>query len=654
MNKKEAYPMVSPRILFVEDEKVHYKLAVNILKHEHISFVPFLVENYRDFVAILKDYKPDLVVTDYMLPDGNGKDVLLFCKAYDPDLPVIILTGAISEEVAVECMRIGAANYVLKNNLIRLPFSITDALQRKVARIGETNALQNLKERELILKSITDSAGDGIIMIDNQGHISFWNPAAEQIFGYSKEEAIGKNLHTLIVPERLRDEHFKFFPVFQRTGTGNAVNKTLELCGLHKNGDEIDISLTLSAVKIHDQWNAVGIIRDIREQKRIERELIHAKETAEASDKLKTAFINNISHEVRTPLNGILGFSELIMQEDTTSEEREQFRSMIQISSARLLNTITSYMDIALLMSGTMQLNNKPFLLNGLIKSLFDLFKPVANVRNLGFSMIVPSEVMDVEIISDKELHFKLLSHLLDNAVKFTHSGAVIFGYKIQGKAAEFFVTDTGIGIEPEFQSKVFDNFRQFETTTTRDYEGSGLGLSITRGIVELLGGSIQLDSRVGGGSTFRVMIPYQTLSTKNTENELDTSDGICAKKPVILLVEDDLANFSLQEKIIRKAGYNVIPASNGREALDQIEKNSSISAVIMDLKMPVMDGYEATRRIKKTRPGLPVIAVTAFAMTGDENKALEAGCDHYLAKPIMETDLVKVLSKLHIQPLKK
>lgn len=654
MNIKEAHPKVSPRILFVEDEPVHYKLAVNILKHEHITFEPLLVERYVDFVSILQNWKPDLVVTDYMLPDGNGKDVLLFCKSYNADLPVIILTGAISEEVAVECMRMGASNYVLKNNLIRLPFSITDALQRKEAQIGETIALQNLKERELILKSITDSAGDGIIMIDNQGNISFWNPAAEQIFGYFKEEAIGKNLHTLIVPERFRDKHFKFFPEFQKTGKGDAVNKTLELYGLHKNGDEIVVSLTLSAVKIHDQWNAVGLIRDISEQKRIELELINAKETAEASDKLKTAFINNISHEVRTPLNGILGFSELIMQDENTSEEREQFRSMIQISSARLLNTITSYMDIALLMSGTMQLNIKPFLLNGLMKALYDLFKPVANVRNLGFSIIVPSETMDLEIISDKELHFKLLSHLLDNAVKFTHTGAVIFGYKVREMTVEFFVTDTGIGIEPEFQSKVFDNFRQFETTTTRDYEGSGLGLSITRGIVKLLGGSIQVDSRVGGGSTFRVTIPYHSMNQKNHENEPDKSDGQHLKRPVILLVEDDLANFSLQEKIIRKAGCNVIPASNGQEAVDQIDKNSSISAVIMDLKMPIMDGYEATRRIKKLRPDLPVIAVTAFAMTGDEQKALEAGCDQYLSKPIMEIDLVKILGKLQIQTSSK
>jgi CheY-like chemotaxis protein len=237
--------------------------------------------------------------------------------------------------------------------------------------------------------------------------------------------------------------------------------------------------------------------------------------------------------------------------------------------------------------------------------------------------------------------------------VKFTHSGAVIFGYKIQGKTIEYFVTDTGIGIEPEFQAKVFDNFRQFETATTRDYEGSGLGLSISRGIVELLNGSIQVDSRVGGGSTFRIMIPYLSIHTKSIEPESDTSDDTTPKKMVILLVEDDLANFSLQEKIIRKAGYLVIPASNGQEAIDQIENNPSIAAVIMDLKMPVMDGYEATRRIKTRRPGLPVIAVTAFAMTGDEQKALEAGCDQYLAKPIMESDLVKILGKLRTIPLK-
>jgi PAS domain S-box-containing protein len=642
------------RILFAEDELVHYTLAINILQRELVLFESLRVDNKTDFVDALTQFCPDLVISDYMMPDFNGMDVLLMTIAHDPCIPVIIITGAISEEVAVECMRLGASNYVLKNNLIRLPFAVKESMKKKEALIEATTAIQHLKESESRLTTITNAAGDGIIMLDDEGLISFWNPAAEKIFGYSQDEAIGKVLHTLIVPDSYREQHFRNFPSFQVTGKGNAIGKTLELKGLHKNGTEMAVAVTLSAVNLQNHWHAVGIIRDISDWKSVEIELIAAKERAEASDRLKTAFINNISHEVRTPLNGILGFSDLITQDGLSDEERIQFRSLIKISSTRLLNTITNYMDIALLMSGNMVPRVTTFSLNLQLRALNDLFFPLCQVKKLNLIRKIPEDILEVQLRSDREFHWKILSHLLDNAVKFTHQGSVTYGYTVKEGGIEFFVADTGIGIDKNLHQKIFDNFRQGESTNTRDYEGSGLGLSIANGLIALLGGKIHIESSRGDGAVFSFFIPYEGIEIqKGNEKEIIPALPKIEDQ-VVLLVEDDIPNFLLEEKILCNSGFLVIPAVNGKEAVEQCQKHPEIDLVLMDMKMPVMDGFEATRKIKAFRNNLPIIAVTAFAMNGDEKKALEAGCNDYIAKPIIEKNLIKMIEGFGLKANRK
>jgi PAS domain S-box-containing protein len=637
------------KILFIEDEPIHYKLALNILLYEGLKIIPCHIEKKEDVEIQLSEFRPDLIITDFMMPDFSGMDVLTIAKNFDSHIPVIILTGAISEEVAVECMRMGASNYVLKNNLIRLPFSVIEALKKKEAILGEANALKNLKDSESRLHAIANAAGDGIIMLDGDGVISFWNPAAEKVFGYTHEEAVGQNLHTFIVPERYRGKYFDMFPAFQRTGTGNAVGKTLELSGLHKNGQELCISLTLTAVKVQEIWHAVGIVRDITKNKQVEKELISAKERAEASDKLKTAFINNISHEVRTPLNGILGFSDLITSDDNTPEDREQYKSLIKISSARLLNTITNYMDIALIMSGNMVVRPSFFALNELLQHLLQLYEPLCKVKNLDIHLHIPEGIDEVNLFSDREFHLKILSHLLDNAVKFTPSGSVSFGYVLKNNSIHYTISDTGIGVSKEMKELVFENFRQGEVSTTRDYEGSGLGLSISKGMVGLLGGSLLLTSEKGTGTSLEFSLNYSQMQL--VQKTTGRIGSVTKNSGVVLLVEDDLTNFILQEKILKRAGFQVLSASNGKEAVEYCQRDHDISVVIMDLKMPVMDGFEATKLIKSNHPDLPVIAVTAFAMSGDEQRAFEAGCDRYLTKPLMEKDLLNILGAFGISP---
>ena len=475
--------------------------------------------------------------------------------------------------------------------------------------------------------------------------ISFWNPAAEQIFGFTEKEVIGNPLHKLITPPEFYQGFADNFPNFQATGEGNAIGVTQELEAMRKDGSHLYISLNLSAVKIMDHWHAVGIISDITTRKKAAQELIAAKKKAESSDRLKTAFINNISHEVRTPLNGIIGFADLITKNDITNEEKLSFISMIKSSSKRLLDTMTSYMDISMIVTGNMQLQQKPFDLHQLLHSMYDQFKPMCVIKNITLNLRVPDPSNFLVLNADMSIYTKILSHLLDNAVKFTSEGEISFGYSRQGSIFRFFVSDTGVGIQKEIQPVIFEQFMQEDDSNIRAFDGSGLGLSIVRGLVRLLGGDIEFESEKGHGTTFFFHIPCEEIPFFKDQGPVKPDKVIQTGKPVILIAEDDETNYLYIKTILQRKGYSIIWASNGKEAVDLCESHQEISLVIMDIKMPEMDGLAATRLIKTIRPDLTVIAVTAFAMTGDEKKAREAGCDDYLTKPLNKRLLFEKIS---------
>ncbi len=634
------------KILFAEDVAIHHLMAKQILLKEGINFEPFLVEAEDEFRAALQNFKPDIVITDFMMPNFDGMQALKLTLAYDPLIPVIILTGSINEEVAVECLRNGATNYVIKENLLRLPFAVKEAIEKKRALAEKTMALISLQESESKLSSITNAAGDAIIMMDNNGLVSFWNPASERIFGFTESEAIGKDLHALVVPENYKNDFMAKFPAFQRSGEGNAVGKSLELEAIRKDGSLMNVSITLSAVKVRENWHSVGIVRDITDRKHAEAELIAAKKKAEASDQLKTAFINNISHEVRTPLNGILGFSALITQPEIPLKEKEQFFSIIKMSSLRLLNTMASYMDISLIVSGNMVVQRRPFNLHQLLYALRDQFQPMSALKNLGFQLKISEGTESVALNSDHEFIRKTLSHLLDNAVKFTNQGKVTFGYVAKPEFLEFFVKDTGIGIPKEIQPYIFDHFFQEESSTTRKFDGSGLGLSIAYRLINLLGGEFRVESDKGKGSLFLFTIPYKKAEAGISAPVRKDMVHPQLDKPVILVAEDDEPNYLLMERLLKSDNLTVLSAINGKEAVKLCHEHPEISLVIMDIKMPEMDGLEATRVIKSFRKELPIIAVTAFAMSGDEKMALAAGCDDYIAKPVSQEKLFAKLKQ--------
>ena len=368
---------------------------------------------------------------------------------------------------------------------------------------------------------------------------------------------------------------------------------------------------------------------------------------AEAGDKLKTTFLNNISHEVRTPLNGILGFAEIVSQPGLSEEEKKELLSMLYESSDRLLNTITSYMDISLVTSGNMSAIKKDFKPSKILQIIYDNFKSNSSAKGLNLLLEIPERINSISVNSDPEILQKIVSHLIINAIKFTNVGSIWFGYEIQHGVMEFFVKDTGIGIGKESIDKIFERFVKEDLGPSNISEGSGLGLSIAKGMIDLLGGSIRVESEIDIGSSFYFTIPLSTVSEIDEPGAYERVINHVSNRSSILIAEDDETNFFfLKALLMRETKSTILHASNGKEAVDMFKTNSSIVLILMDIKMPGIDGLEATRQIKQLNQNIPVIAITAYAMSGDEERVLAAGCDGYLSKPITKNSLLNKISE--------
>jgi two-component system sensor histidine kinase/response regulator len=386
------------------------------------------------------------------------------------------------------------------------------------------------------------------------------------------------------------------------------------------------------------------VLERTRELEQTNAQLVVARDKAQASDKLKTAFMHNISHEVRTPLNGILGFGALICDPDFSNEDKVEYYGLLQFSSNRLINTITDYMDISLIVSDNIDLKWNEIRLQDIINDSISKFSQICQEKNIALEYSLPTDLAGVKLNTDRELTSKILDHLIDNAVKFTRQGSIKVGITKLDNEFEFFVKDTGVGIEEEAQQRIFETFMQEDLNTTRGHEGSGLGLSIVLGFLKLIGGTIRLESTKNIGSTFYFTLPIDPDAPKKPLFKPSVHHANHNGLPVILIVEDEYANRVYLEIILRKHVSVIYLATNGAEAVNLCREHPEISLVLMDIKMPVMNGIDATHLIKQFRKDLPVIAVTAHGMHADETNILESGFDDYLAKPCQSDDLMKKL----------
>jgi CheY-like chemotaxis protein/nitrogen-specific signal transduction histidine kinase len=391
------------------------------------------------------------------------------------------------------------------------------------------------------------------------------------------------------------------------------------------------------------------IIRDITERKQAEQKLIKAKEHAEESDRLKSAFLANMSHEIRTPMNSILGFTELLKTEDITSKQQKEYIQIIKKGGDRLLNIINDIIDISKIESGQMKVSITKTNINEQIEYISSFFRP--EVEEKGIQLIFKNTLPDKDAVinTDREKIFAILTNLVKNAIKFTGEGFIELGYKKKEKLLEFFVKDTGSGIRQEHKEFIFERFRQGSDSLVRNYEGAGLGLSISKAYVEMLGGTIWVDSELGKGSVFYFTIPYNSDKMSETviENKANSDFKEHQIKSLkILIAEDDEASGILISNIVKAYCKTELKVKTGVEAVEACQANPDIDLILMDIKMQEMDGYEATRQIRQFNKDVIIIAQTAFALTGDKERALQAGCNDYISKPIDSNLLIEIIQK--------
>lgn len=387
------------------------------------------------------------------------------------------------------------------------------------------------------------------------------------------------------------------------------------------------------------------IIANAIHRKKDEQELTRAKEKAEESDKLKTAFLASISHEIRTPMNHIMGFLDLMDNIEVDELERQEFLNIIRSSGDSLLRLIDDIIDIAKIESHQMEVKEEKFSIHNFLNDILLTYQDMIPIEGKSKPIIELNRADQqplAEIITDPQRLQQILNNLLSNAVKFTNEGHITFGCKLHSNnMLLFFVSDTGIGIPKEKLGFIFERFRQLDFGYTRTYGGTGLGLAISKGLIELLGGEIWVESEINKGTNFYFTIPYKPVvaRTEITVISMDT-DKIDWSDKNILIVEDDDLNAKFLRIILSKTKAILFNASNGQEAVD-MARETVFDLILMDIQIPIIDGYEATRLIKSFSPSTIIIAQTAHAMTNERSNCLEAGCNDYLSKPINRKDLL-------------
>ncbi len=583
-----------------------------------------------------------------------GRSVMSFASEFDTDIQKSILSnakGALENLTNVEKeVRDLKGNWYLKRIT---PFITSD---KKIDGVVITFVdINNLKKVKSELHAIEARLETALVA----GNMAWWELKSTPnglFFSKSWVEMLGLNpsdvknhddLLALIHP----DDYAKTLKAFQQHLSGQTASFDCQYRIKNHNGDyQWFQDIGKIVLKNNQETIMSGIVVDINIKKQIELELFSALQNAETANIYKNQFLANMSHEIRTPINGLVGFASLLGNEDLDHETKSQYVSIVESCSNQLLNLINDIIDVAKIEAGELKIELENCDINKIFNELEITFNNIQHQKEKNDIQLVKKVFnpnQELIITTDGARLKQVLTNLIGNALKFTNEGSIEFGYQINDHSIVFTVADTGIGMSQNKLDLIFERFQQIEHDSKIKYDGTGLGLTISKGIVHLLGGQIVVTSQFGKGSTFAFEIPYRPIKnnsyTKNTN--LDSIIPVFEGKK-ILVVEDEINNQLYLKAILQEFPLQVLWAKNGLEAVTIFKKESNIAIVLMDIRMPLLDGYQATRMLLDIKPEAKVIAQTANAMSGDKDKCLEIGFVDYIPKPITKDKLIETLGK--------
>ena len=519
------------------------------------------------------------------------------------------------------------------------------ALDQKIKENERTQKL--LRKNEIMLSGVISSALDAIVITGQYGHIIHWNQAAVEIFGYTEKEVKGRTLMETIIPLSYEYTHWNGFQGFQEGANVSILNKRLELTAVRKSKEEFPIELTVTAIEDESESYYSAFIRDISSRRQREQELVQMKEKAEQAAKAKSQFLSVMSHELRTPLNAVIGITHLLMQSQPREDQQEDLRTL-QFSGESLLHIINDILDFTKLDSGKIELSAIDFNLRDLAQSLYQSFSFKAKEKSIVFD-VEYDDKMPFYVKGDNFRLSQVLNNLISNAIKFTQDGFVKLKIEMvenQGTSylTQFSVIDSGIGIPEDKQVKIFEQFTQADSDTTRLYGGTGLGLSISAQLVELMGSSIVVTSTPGKGSKFQFAMVLQE-GVKTDPSSVTTTTKVVSKSneqfegKLILLAEDNVFNANIARRFITGWGAQLEIVVDGRQALEFVARRK-YDLILMDVQMPVLDGFACTRKIRKHFKDIPIIAITASPRNEIINEIMACGMNDFVSKPFKPNEL--------------
>jgi PAS domain S-box-containing protein len=757
------------RVLILEDTDDDKELVLRQLKKGGYQLEYDCIETREELVHALDKQSWDIILCDYSMPKFDGLTALEVVHEKGIDIPFILISGTVGEDVAVEAMKAGAQDYLMKDNLIRLVpvvkrelaeskirkdkkladeeirhqnavldaiinnshsilifmldtkyrylgfnenhrkemkkvynadievgtnmldlITIPEVKEKAKASIdrvlsGESfidnevqpdlniyyefhwNAVRKddvvigvscfiidiskrkqsefaLKESTQFNSQIVNSAQEGIIVFDQNMKYLVWNPYMENLTGISAPEVLGK--HPVDVFPFLKDTNvIDNIKKALKGETGIAIDFPFKISSGEKYGW---VSDTIAPLRnsMGEIIGAISTVQDITERKEAEQKLTTALEKATESDRLKSAFLANMSHEIRTPMNGILGFADLLKTPELNADQQKKYISIIEKSGVRMLNIINEIIDISKIESGQMTVKPTVANLNEQLENLYTFFKPEIEAKGMQILYNKSLSFNEAFVKTDHEKIYAVLVNLIKNAIKYTDNGFIEFGYTKNKDSIEFYVKDSGIGIRQDRQDAIFERFIQADLMDVKARQGAGLGLSISKAYIEMLGGKIWVTSEENKGSTFYFTIPYDTSPTNNSTTKKIESPVDKNYKLKILIAEDDETSSQFLSIIIDKLSKEIITVETGNDAVKACQSHPDIDLVLMDIQMPDMNGYEAVKQIRQFNHEVIIIAQTAYGLSGDREKAIDAGCNDYISKPIDRAKLFALTEK--------